>query len=410
MAPLFILYGSATGNAEHIAKDLRDRFVKRLEQQEQQQSSPGSVGGKGVSGTFDSVICVEGNDFKKKCLPIWESPPADGNTTNAAKKHGILVITSTTGNADPPENISRFIRYLKRRTTSPQTFSNCSYAVLGLGDTNYDSFCATAKLVDRKIGELGGSRVKKLVCADEGTGTMEEVIDPWLDSILGVMELECSGSGSGVGDDIGDDGNDDAADNGKKEPAKEKDGKVAAEATDIDDATSGAGPNPSGNAAAPTATAATGTTVAEIENEEKKADTESATTATNGGTTTPESGILSAIRTLLTLPPSDGAIPMVSDSTLPPIGPSLSSCQLVPPSQDADTGTGTDTTGGDVADIDGILADQHLDEVMTISTASTTAGRYYTFDRPFDSWVVGARYLTGTFAYDDVGGGGGDGG
>eukprot|EP00562_Extubocellulus_spinifer_P005383 CAMPEP_0178517484 /NCGR_PEP_ID=MMETSP0696-20121128/25718_1 /TAXON_ID=265572 /ORGANISM="Extubocellulus spinifer, Strain CCMP396" /LENGTH=246 /DNA_ID=CAMNT_0020147923 /DNA_START=13 /DNA_END=750 /DNA_ORIENTATION=- len=243
MAPLFILYGSATGNAEHIAKDLRDRFVKRLEDEQQQSSS----------GTFDSVICVEGNDFKKKCLPIWESPPADGNTTNAAKKHGILVITSTTGNADPPENISRFIRYLKRRTTSPQTFSNCSYAVLGLGDTNYDSFCATAKLVDRKIGELGGSRVKKLVCADEGTGTMEEVIDPWLDGILGVMEVECSGRGTGVDDDDDDDaddagGNDDAADNGKEEPAKEKDGGVTGEATDI------------GDVAAAAATATTATT------------------------------------------------------------------------------------------------------------------------------------------------------
>ena len=67
----------------------------------------------------------------------------------------IHIITSTTGNGDPPENANAFCRFLKRKTTSTTTFTHVQYAVLGLGDSNYDQFGATGKLIDRKLHELG---------------------------------------------------------------------------------------------------------------------------------------------------------------------------------------------------------------------------------------------------------------
>jgi sulfite reductase alpha subunit-like flavoprotein len=122
MATLYVLYGSATGNAEHIAKDLASRPCP---------------------APFGSMEALELDSFKKKkLLDTWKETPSHG-----LQKHGVLLVASTTGNGDPPENASRFVRYIKRKATvTEMPFSNCAFAVLGLGDTNYDQFCATGQV------------------------------------------------------------------------------------------------------------------------------------------------------------------------------------------------------------------------------------------------------------------------
>jgi sulfite reductase alpha subunit-like flavoprotein len=162
---LFILYGSATGNAEHIAKDLAAR--------------PNTL--------FNKVLCFELDQFKRKCQPTWEK-----ETTT---KHAVLIVTSTTGNGDAPENASRFVRYIKRsQTVDEKPFRHVAYAVLGLGDTNYDQFCQCAKVIDKKLLELGGTRIRPLTCADEATG-LEEAVEPWTERILDEIAAACRGSG-----------------------------------------------------------------------------------------------------------------------------------------------------------------------------------------------------------------------
>lgn len=76
--PLIVLYGSATGNAEHIAKDLTAKYEKC------------------TPTPFTEIRCYEGNDFKRKCLPVWEVEPS------MSTKYGLLIVTSTTGNGDSP--------------------------------------------------------------------------------------------------------------------------------------------------------------------------------------------------------------------------------------------------------------------------------------------------------------------
>lgn len=166
---LSIVYGSATGNAEYIAKDLAAK-------------APPS------DSFYSSVVCCEMDQYKKKCQKVWETDPVE----NGLRKHPVVAITSTTGNGDAPENAGRFVRWIKRKTTAPtMPFRHCAFAVLALGDTNYDQFCATGKLVDRKMDELGGSRAAKVALADEATG-LEDVVDPWVSTVLESLRNACA--------------------------------------------------------------------------------------------------------------------------------------------------------------------------------------------------------------------------
>eukprot|EP00339_Tiarina_fusa_P014082 CAMPEP_0117005490 /NCGR_PEP_ID=MMETSP0472-20121206/6086_1 /TAXON_ID=693140 ORGANISM="Tiarina fusus, Strain LIS" /NCGR_SAMPLE_ID=MMETSP0472 /ASSEMBLY_ACC=CAM_ASM_000603 /LENGTH=419 /DNA_ID=CAMNT_0004706743 /DNA_START=47 /DNA_END=1303 /DNA_ORIENTATION=- len=175
--PSSTLYGSETGNAEQIAKDLAESYESIL-------------GNPDAQIFFQSVVCCELDQFKKKCLPVWDQEPESGT------KHGVLIIASTTGNGDSPENSGRFIRFVKRKQTAEsQPFRHVNFAVLGLGDTNYDQFCNIGKTLDKKLTELGGTRVKPLACADEATG-LEDTVDPWIGSILGEITAACRGGGA----------------------------------------------------------------------------------------------------------------------------------------------------------------------------------------------------------------------
>jgi len=184
-SPLYVMYGSATGNAEAIAKELSSTYEMIL-------NNPDS------KTYFPEVVCTELNQFKKMKLAeeVWSKPPVPGNPH---VKHGLLIVASTTGNGDAPENSDKFLRYLKKssraaaKDPSVRSFEHVAFAVLGLGDTNYDQYCEHAKLLNKHMTDLGGTPIRPLACADEGTGQLEEVVDGWTQSILMQVTEVCRG-------------------------------------------------------------------------------------------------------------------------------------------------------------------------------------------------------------------------
>ena len=89
-----------------------------------------------------------------------------------------LVCTSTHGAGDFPDNIVDFIEQLKQQ--SPD-LSNVRFAVCGLGDSSYDTFCQAGITVDTLLESLGAMRVYPLNKIDIIDGILpEENAEQWL--------------------------------------------------------------------------------------------------------------------------------------------------------------------------------------------------------------------------------------
>lgn len=137
-----ILYGSQTGNAQALAKKA----------------------GKTLEGKGYQVIVSSMSDFK---------------TNNLKKVQNLLILVSTHGEGDPPDNALSFHEYLHGRR-APQ-LDGLHYSVLSLGDSSYEFFCQTGKEFDSRLEELGGTRLYPRVDCDLD---YDEPAVEWIEGIL----------------------------------------------------------------------------------------------------------------------------------------------------------------------------------------------------------------------------------
>jgi sulfite reductase alpha subunit-like flavoprotein len=95
----------------------------------------------------------------------------------------IIIVCSTTGNGDAPETANHFWRKIKNRNQPKDLFQTIPYAILALGDSNYDKFCQMGKNLDRRFNELGSKRVIELHCADDAVG-QEETVNIFIEKVV----------------------------------------------------------------------------------------------------------------------------------------------------------------------------------------------------------------------------------
>jgi sulfite reductase (NADPH) flavoprotein alpha-component len=117
---LNVLFGSQSGNAESIAK----RLVKEAKKQ----------------GYNATIAALE------------NATPAQ-----LAQESCALIVTSTWGEGDPPDNALQFWEQLT--ADNELRFATLNYSVLALGDTNYQHICGFGKSLDSRLEALGAKRI-----------------------------------------------------------------------------------------------------------------------------------------------------------------------------------------------------------------------------------------------------------
>ncbi|VDD87971.1 unnamed protein product [Enterobius vermicularis] len=95
----------------------------------------------------------------------------------------VIVICSSTGSGDPPDNAVRFMRWISRRNQPEDLLQSTSFMLLGLGDSNYTSFQGVPRKIEKCLLRLGAKKLVETGFADDQVG-LEVVVEPWLDKAI----------------------------------------------------------------------------------------------------------------------------------------------------------------------------------------------------------------------------------
>lgn len=100
----------------------------------------------------------------------------------------LVIVTSTTGQGDLPEDIQPWFYHLKH--TAPY-LPELKYSVIALGDSGYDTFCGAGRAVDELLSELGAKSIMERLEID-ACETMEPEVEAikWLERWNQVVKSE----------------------------------------------------------------------------------------------------------------------------------------------------------------------------------------------------------------------------
>eukprot|EP00761_Pharyngomonas_kirbyi_P001513 gb/GECH01001517.1/.p1 GENE.gb/GECH01001517.1/~~gb/GECH01001517.1/.p1 ORF type:complete len:671 (+),score=159.66 gb/GECH01001517.1/:1-2013(+) len=158
---VIVSYGSVTGNAESIAERIHETLISR-----------------NISPDTDNASFTELNSCRKSVCQSKDRTPTL-----------LIIVVSTTGSGDAPDNAGRFWRFIKRRSQPSDLLSHVTYTVLGLGDSNYENFCHMGISIDERMKEIGATRFYDRGEADDATG-LEDVVEPWIDGLWNAIEMQ----------------------------------------------------------------------------------------------------------------------------------------------------------------------------------------------------------------------------
>ncbi|MBV4367045.1 sulfite reductase subunit alpha [Erwinia phyllosphaerae] len=153
---LHILFGSQTGNAEALA-----------------QSAAKAARDSGLVPVVQALGEVDIDIF-------------------ASMRH-VLVITSTYGEGEMPDNAQLFWQAISA-STAPR-LEQMHFAVLAIGDTGYDGFCQAGKFIDMRLEQLGAQRLADRIDCDID---YEDPAQQWLAGSMPQFAASAGSSGKAL--------------------------------------------------------------------------------------------------------------------------------------------------------------------------------------------------------------------
>ncbi|XP_056647644.1 NADPH-dependent diflavin oxidoreductase 1 isoform X1 [Diorhabda sublineata] len=146
-----VLYGSQTGNAQ----DLAERIWR---------------------------------ESKRYYFLSSVKPLDDYNIVNLVNETCVIIVCSTTGEGDEPDNMKKFWRFLLRKNLSPNSLSNLRFAVFGLGDSSYTKYNFAAKRLYKRLLQLGANQLLPIGLGDDQHDLgYDAEADPWIEKLWNTL-------------------------------------------------------------------------------------------------------------------------------------------------------------------------------------------------------------------------------
>ena len=155
-APLTILFGTESGNAETLAAQIRKAATKL--------------------------------GFAPKVADMADFTPAQ-----AAACENLLIVAATWGEGDPPQRATDFYEALL--AGDAPRFDKTRFAVLALGDRAYARFCETGRVLDERLAALGGARIADRIECDLD---YEKAASGWIGATLDRLNAETAAPAEGA--------------------------------------------------------------------------------------------------------------------------------------------------------------------------------------------------------------------
>ena len=159
MPKALVVFGSESGTAEKAIKELAAEWKK--------------------AGNWTVVDVIDGNAAAKQ-----------GLETLATSHDAIIIATSSFRQGDAPYNYDDFLGALYRATFKAESpFQGCQHAVLGFGDSHFDTYMNCPRLTDKLLGQLGASRRVQRAEVDEIDADAGDVSkQKWSDAVAKVIK------------------------------------------------------------------------------------------------------------------------------------------------------------------------------------------------------------------------------